>query len=108
MVAEQNLVRVDADLLLQQALDPELFADIGGHGFAPEIPRTREGAQRGLQDAPDLHHRFFVEDDVIQVSAVDATLFQTEINGARWEAAVVFFAGEPLLHRGGDQLAIAE
>src|SRR5215203_2134122 len=65
-----------------------------------------------MQGHPDLSGklfpRIFVIGDAVDVGQADATLFEAETKGLPWQAWIVLDAGESLLLRGRDQLAVAQ
>src|SRR5262249_40702708 len=61
-----------------------------------------------LQDAVELLQRLVVEADVVEILDGDPGLLHAELRGEAREGGVVALAGEALLLRGGDDLAVLD
>ncbi len=87
--------------------DVELVAEPARHGAheGPEAARGDGGG--GAEDAVELGQRLVVEGDGGQIGGAGAGGFEAPRDGGLGEARVVLDAGEALLLRGGDDLAVA-
>lgn len=108
VIAEQDLIRIDMQVILNDALDPELFLQPVDHRIAPYVGGRGKCIQRGEQNALKFDQRLFVEDDMLQIVGGDPCLAQAEIDGLLRKAVVVFLAREAFFHRSGDQFAVVE
>ena len=68
MLAEQDLLRRNAQLGRDLRADPQLVDHPGDHRLAKNFVRLRIGLQHAHQDAIELAERLLVEDDVVQIS----------------------------------------
>ena len=60
-----------------------------------------------MEDPVEFQERLLVKRDVIQVADFDAAFAEAVFDGLGGEGGIVFFAREPFLLGGGDNLAIA-
>ncbi len=59
-----------------------------------------------LEQALEFSQRLLVEDDVVDVAPASPACAETILNGVGGKAGIMLLAGEPLLLRGGDDVAI--
>jgi hypothetical protein len=106
VVGEDDLLRVDPELLLQQVLHPQLLREPGVHRLAEDGPRSRERRERGGEDALELDDRLLVEDDQVEVVRGDAGALQAELDRELREARIVLHPAEALFFRGREDDAV--
>ena len=107
VLAKEDLLGLHAQLVADQALDPEFVEQPVDHCLAEDTPASRDGLEGGEQNALEFDEGLFVEDEIVEVTGVDASGLETKSDGVGGKAAVVLEAAEALLLGGGDELTVA-
>ena len=85
------------------------------HTFSPsefliacgnDLPGARKGSQRAREDALELQHAAFVEDDGVEIIGLEACVIQAPFDGCQRKARVVLAARQPLFLNGADGHAV--
>src|ERR1700681_723374 len=97
-----RLCEFDAD----EIRHPQLFFQPDRHRFRERRKPRRCVIEVGFEQAIELENRFIVEADLIELLDGESSLFETELDGARREARIVFDASEALLLSCRDDLAV--
>src|SRR5260370_737237 len=108
MLAEENSILREAELLQNAPFDPELFVEPGDHRFAENARSFRIRTQHRHQNPLELYQRLLMKNDIIKIPGLDACFFQTEIDRQLRKVVIVLLATEALFLGRVDQFAIAK
>jgi hypothetical protein len=86
----------------------ELLLQPERQAFEEKAVASRRIGKIGLEDSIELEERLVVESDEVEGVGRDAALLETVIDGVLREAIVMFQPSEPLLLRGGHDLAVPD
>ena len=108
MFAEQNLVPVHANLVLDLGRDPKLVHHPGNHRLAEQLVGLRIALQRHHQDAVEFAEWLLEENHIVEIPAGDAGGIEAELYGLLGKVEVVLLAGKAFFFGRGDQRAIVQ
>src|SRR5580704_12053311 len=114
MLAEQQaLLPIEVGLpalhlVAQQRLLEQLLLQPQRHGHTERVEAARRVGEVGLEQTLELQERLVVESDVVDVGQLDAGRVQAVLHSVLREARIVLLAGEALLLRGADEMAVLD
>ena len=108
VLGEEDPVAAHAELGGDDPLDPELAAERVLHRLREGGPGSREAAERQGEDALELEHRLFVEDDGVELLGLHAGEVEAPLDRGERKGSVVLAPREPLLLHGTDGHAVDE
>ena len=106
VVGEKDLVSRDSEVGGDDSADPDFLAEGILDGRRKGPPRVRELAQGAGQNALELQHAAFVEDDGVEIRRGQAGVIQAPFDGSGRKGAVVLLSRQPFLLDGADRHAI--
>ena len=95
-------------LVAQQRLLEQLLLQPQRHGHAERVEAPRREGEIGLEQPLELQERLVVEGDVVDVAELHADMVEAVLHRVLGEAGIVLLAGEALLLRGRDQMAVVD
>src|ERR1700689_4940423 len=96
MLGEKNLRSGNAEMARDDPFDPKFFAERIFHRLRKALPAGGECTQSARQNALELEHRFFVEDDRVEIFGLQFRSVETPLDGCERKRRVVFLARQTL------------
>src|SRR5262245_23648658 len=106
VLAKEHFPVITCDTLPDVVRHPELVSQPQRHRHEVGPQPSRGSCGVGLKQSVELDERLLVETNQVEIASLEAGLMQTVLDGARWEAGVVFLAGEPFFLCRGRDLAV--
>jgi hypothetical protein len=106
VVVKENFSSVP-QLVANDGFDPKLIAHPNRHRVDERSDAARKLIEISENEALKFRERFIIENDVVEVADLNATLAQAVADGMNGKIFVVLFAREAFFLGRGDELAIA-